>query len=307
MTEIILKACNLNLFEGDGAGTAADGGAAEGQASEPIVYKSNRKTKAGEFDNVQFGVQTEEDESPVAEEKKEVSQEERKQKWESLIKGEFKDFYTDSTQQIINRRFKESKGLEDQLSKQKPLIDLMMQKYGIADGDVAKLTEAMQNDDELFEEKADEAGMSVEQYKMMQKLERQNAELLAAQKQREADDATAQQTQKWLNEAEELRKVYSGFDINTEVQNPDFQRMLKSGVPMRHAYEVIHLNDIKAGVAGSAEQAVTANIRAKGMRPKEAGASSNSGFISKTDVSQLTRKERAEIARRASQGDIIRF
>ena len=87
--------------------------------------------------------------------------------------------------------------------------------------------------------------------------------------------------------------------------------MLKAGVPVQHAYEVIHMDAIKAGVAQSAAQTaarqVTDNVRARGARPAENGVSSGSGFLVKSDVSKLTKKDRAEIARRAAHGEKIVF
>ena len=57
----------------------------------------------------------------------------------------------------------------------------------------------------------------------------------------------------------------------------------------------------------SAAQQVTDNVRARGARPAENGVSSGSGFLVKSDVSKLTKKDRAEIARRAAHGEKIVF
>ena len=80
---------------------------------------------------------------------------------------------------------------------------------------------------------------------------------------------------------------------------------------MQHAYEVCHLDDIKAGVAATQAQAtekqIVSSIRAKGARPQENGTAAQSAFVVKDDVSRLTKAERAEIARRAARGEIIEF
>ena len=55
------------------------------------------------------------------------------------------------------------------------------------------------------------------------------------------------------------------------------------------------------------EKQVVDGIRAKGARPAEVGMTSSSGFIIKDDASKLTRQDRAEIARRATMGEKIRF
>ena len=50
-----------------------------------------------------------------------------------------------------------------------------------------------------------------------------------------------------------------------------------------------------------------AKIKNKSSRPAENGTSSSSSAIVKSDVSNLTKADRAEIARRAAKGEIISF
>ena len=197
------------------------------------------------------------------------------------------------------------------MARNQPLIDMLMQRYKISDGDIGKLTAAIENDDAYWSEAAEEAGMSVEQYKQFQKLQRENAALMRDQQQRRSQQAAQQQLQKWYGEAEQVKGVYPSFDLNAEVKNQQFLSMLKSGVPMQHAYEVVHLDDIKAGVAKmqakATERQVVDGIRAKGARPQENGTTSQSAFTVKDDVGKLTKAERAEIARRVARGEIIKF
>ena len=153
--------------------------------------------------------------------------------------------------------------------------------------------------------------MSVEQYKQMQRLERENAALLNAQRQQRGQQAAEQQLQRWYGEAEQARSLYPSFDLSAEVQNPQFLSMLRAGVPVRHAYEVVHMDEIKAGVAQLTAQAtekqVVDGIRARGARPQENGTKAQSAFTVKDDVSKLSKKDRAEIARRAMMGEKITF
>ena len=302
----ILK-MDLHLFEG-GAAAGASGASGDGAAAAAGVDTASspvaKKGKTGAYDNVKFGIQ-DEDVNETVPDAGEQKPEDKRKTWDDLVKGEYKEFFTQDTQNIINRRFKETKGLEEQLSKQQSVIDKMYAKYNV--NSVEDLDKAMDADTSLYEEQAEEAGLSVEQYKHIKELEAQNARLMAAQHEREAREQTNQQTQKWLQEADELKKGYPSFDVNTEVQNPQFIGLLKSGVPMQHAFEVIHLNDIKAGTAAAAEKAVTSSIRSKGMRPRENGAASGSAFTIKADVSQLTRADRAEAIKRAARGEMIRF
>ena len=331
----------LDLFDGgaaaggDGAGAAAPAsqngdGAKGGSQAAP---GSTRRGKSGEFQNVLFGKQSEpaaagegggqegQQQSSVAGSDKDKQPgvtttsdtlEARRKAFQDLVNSEeYKDIYTEETQRIINRRFRETQNLEQQVARNQPLIDMLMQRYKISDGDIGKLTAAIENDDAYWSEAAEEAGMSVEQYKQFQKLQRENAALMRDQQQRRSQQAAQQQLQKWYGEAEQVKGVYPSFDLNAEVKNQQFLSMLKSGVPMQHAYEVVHLDDIKAGVAKmqakATERQVVDGIRAKGARPQENGTTSQSAFTVKDDVSKLTKSERAEIARRVARGEIIKF
>ena len=153
--------------------------------------------------------------------------------------------------------------------------------------------------------------MSVEQFKKFQKLQRENAELRRAQRVRQSQQAAQQQMQKWYTEGEQVKAVYPGFRLEEEAKNPQFLSMLRSGVPVQLAYEVLHMDDIKAGVAHTTakatEKQVVDGIRAKGNRPAENGTSSQSAFTVKDDPSQWTKQDRAEIARRVARGEQIRL
>ncbi|MEG2421235.1 MAG: hypothetical protein RR949_01640 [Oscillospiraceae bacterium] len=336
MEHMKLLGMNLSLFDGaaaaagagDGAGATA--AAQEGQAGEKsAVPGSTRRGKsAGGFSNVQFGKQAAaEADSQVGQDGQSTQSsvagsdnkpgvtvtsdalEEKRKAFQELVNGEYKDIYTEDTQRIIDRRFREAKNLEQQVERNQPIIDMMMQRYKIGDGDPQKLSAAIENDDAYWSEAAEEAGMSVEQYKQFQKLQRENEALLQNQRKQQNQQAAQQQLQKWYGESEQVTASYPDFDLNTEVKNPQFLSMLRAGVPVMHAYEVIHMEDIKAGVAQntakSTEKKVVDGIRAKGTRPAENGTSSQSAFTVKDDPGKWSKQERAEVARRVARGETI--
>ena len=108
-----------------------------------------------------------------------------------------------------------------------------------------------------------------------------------------------------------LKQSFPNFSLEAESANPEFISMLKAGVPMEHAYKTIHFNEIvndaMTTAASKAEKSVVSNIRAKGSRPIENGTAAQSAFTIKDDVSKLSKKDRAEIARRAMMGEKITF
>ena len=236
---------------------------------------------------------------------------ERRKAYRDLMEGEYKDLYTEDTQHLINQRFKETEDLREQNAKSQSVLRILMGRYNIEDGDLGKLRKAIEEDDAYWAGAADEAGMSVEQYKQFQKLKRQNAELVELQRQRQGAERAERQTRQWVSEAEALKAKFPKFDLSTEVKNPQFLAMLKAGTPVEHAYKVLHFDELVGDAvsvtAARQEQKVVAQVRARGARPAENGTAAQSAFTVKDDVSKLSKKDRAEIARRAQRGEIISF
>ena len=319
----------LDLF--DGAAGAAASGAGEGAGSgtqgetQQTSPAATRRGSSGEYSKVKVGKQDQPaaaggqqanppdagEESKKGVETTSDTLEDKRKAFRALVDGEYKDQYTEDTQRIIDRRFRETKNLETQLSQQKPILDMLMQRYKIADGDLGKLTQAIENDNAYWSQAAEEAGMSVEQYKQFQKLQRENAQLLQAQRRSQSQQAAEKQLQKWYQEAEAMKADYPGFDLGRESQDPQFLSMLRSGVPVKLAYEVMHMDEIKSTVAQTTaqqtEKQVVEGIRAKGARPAENGTSSQSGFVVKDDPAKWTKKDRAEIVRRVQRGEQIKL
>lgn len=326
---ILMRPAKLTLFDGGAGASASAGGEGTGTAGQGEATAktpgSTRRGKTGEYDNVRFGKQPEPEggegaaaSSDAGGEKQKVgvettssTLEDKRKAFRELVNGEYKDQYTEETQRLINRRFKESKAMEESLNAQKPVIDMLMQRYKIEDGDVGKLAKAIENDNAYWSEAAAEAGMSVDVYKQVQKIQRENEMLRRAERNRAGEAVVQRQLRQWAEQAEAMKALYPNFDMAQETANPAFVNMLKAGIPVEHAYKVLHMDEIVSGAVTAAakqtEQQVVANIRAKGARPAENGTSSQSAFTIKDDVSKLSKKDRAEIARRAAMGEKISF
>lgn len=326
-------ALNLQLF--DGAAAAPAGGSGEGgaQAGADILPKadrapgSSRRGKGG-YSNVVFGKQ--EDASAAGDTQTPNAGEqgtgkanksgvqttsstlaERRKAFDELIDGEYKDIYEEKFQTAFNRRHREAQATEASLAAQKPIVDMLLQRYGIQDGDMAKLQAALEDDNAYWGEAAEKAGLTVEQYKSMQKLERENAQLRQMRDRQMGEMQANAQISKWVKEAEAVKQDYPTFDLNTELANKDFVGLLKAKVGVRQAYELMHMDEIKAAAAKTAAQTageqMAAKIRSKAARPAENGTSSQSAVIVKSDVHSLTRADREEAVRRAMRGETIRF
>lgn len=235
----------------------------------------------------------------------------KKAEFERLIQGEYKDLFSERTQSIIDRRFKETKTLQAQADKTKPILDMLSAKYGVTDGDADTILKAVQDDDSYYEEEASRKGLSVAQLKEMKKVERENVQLKATIQETERRQQAKKVYAGWLNESEQIKTIYPGFNLETETQNPDFLRMLQSGVGVKAAYQAVHMDDIMSGAmqytAQKIQQQTVNNIKARAERPAENGIASQPGVTVKNDVSKLSAADRREIARRAARGEQIQF
>ena len=235
----------------------------------------------------------------------------REQEFRALIDGEYKqaykDLFTQESQRVINARFKETKQLQESLASHKPVIDLLMQRYGIADGDLPRLQHALEGDETFWSAAAEKAGMEEAAYREAMQLRQEKAAREQAQAAQHRQQAQEMQYNAWLREAGQIKNDYPGFNLSAECRSGQFVRMLKAGVPMKTAFEAVHGADLRRVAVQGAQQAAVEAIRAKGMRPDENGTSAQSGLYSRNDVRALTREERAKIARRAAGGEKIAF
>jgi hypothetical protein len=305
---------NLQLFaEGAGGGDGGTGSEGATGATVTAAGSQTKGVKANPLANVVYGKQTEdtiEETSPVAEVNPNPT-EDRKAKFEALIKGEYKDLYDARMQETIQKRFKSSKETEDKYNALTPTLEILAKKYGVDASDVKALNKAIEEDDSYFEEEALEKGISVEQLKEIRKIERENSELKKQVEEKERRENANKTYAKWMEQAEKTKAVYPSFDFRTEMQNPEFTNLVQNNVDVRTAYEVVHKDDIISGAmqftAKQVEQKLTNKIIAGGARPAENGNSSQSATVVKSDVSQLSRADRQEIIRRVQRGEKIRF
>ena len=302
---------SLQIFaEGAGtAGGAGDGGTAQGQGvTEAAALPQTKGAKNNPLANVKYGIQ---DAAPVAEVQKTTEQPDLDAEFEQLIKGKFKGQYDARMQDTIRNRLKGSKETAEKLSAVSPILEMLGKKYGVDAKDIEALNKAIQDDDSYFEEEALERGISVQQLKEIRKMERENAELSRQLQEQQTKEKADRLHATWLKQEEATKLVYPTFNMEAELQNPDFVNLITNNVNVRTAYEVLHKDDIIPAAMQFAAQAVeqkfTNKIIANGARPTENGMSSQGAAVVKSDVSQLSKADRAEIIRRVQRGEKIRF
>ena len=299
---------SLQIFAEGGAG-AGDGGTAQGQGvTAAAALPQTKGEKNNPLASVKYGIQ---EEGAPAAEVPQTATPDRNAEFERLIKGEYKDLYDARMQDTIQKRLKGTKETVDKYNALTPTLELLAKKYGVDASDIEGLTKAIEDDDSYYEQEAMENGMTVKQLKDFKKMQRENADLRAQMQEQQRQENANKLYASWMNQAEAAKKVYPGFDMKTEMNNPDFVKLLRSNVDVRTAYEVLHKDEIIPAAmqftAKTVEQKLTNKIIANGARPSENGMNSQGAAVVKSDVSQLSKEDRAEIIRRVARGEKIRF
>lgn len=235
----------------------------------------------------------------------------KKAEFEKIIHGEYKDLFDARVQEITSMQSGETRQVKELLDKVQPLLGLLGSKYGVTDGSVDSIVKALENDNTFYEKAALDAGMTVEQYKRMQKVESENQLLKQARQDAERRQQADNVYSQWLRESESVKAIYPAFDFKQELQNPQFSKLLGSGVGVKAAFQALHHDEIMTGAMQYTAQTIAKrtadNVRARNQRPVENGLSSQASANVKADVSKLTAADRREIARRAARGQEVRF
>lgn len=296
MTHTIVSTDWLRMFDEGGAPAGGGESSADGaaEAGAEVGGQSAEATAASE-------------EQVSSEQKPAETRQQRIDRWNKLVTGEFKDIYSSEIQRIINERFRNTRELEERIAAQSPIVEALADRYGVDAGDPKAVLDAIERDGQMWQEAADAAGLTVEQYRQVQRLERDNARLRAEQMRVQGEQQVQRQLAEWQAEADTLKAEYPEFDLAAECRSEPFLRMLRAGVPVAHAYKVTHLSDITARAAADAEKRAAQNVAARGARPSEAGASAATGAVLGTDASKMSKEQRADLAARAARGEKIRL
>ncbi len=312
----MLKLLKLNLSAFDsGAAVGGEGVTGGNGNSTQAIGQPEGATgtkKVGDFANVVFGKQIESEPAGTDNVENtpnvEKSPKERKAAFEELIKGEYKEEFTKRFQDEFNKRHKGYKETVEKFNKADRLLGIIAERYG--ETDIEKLEAKILSDNSHLAEEASQMGMEVEQLAEIKRL-RAEAETERKRRERAEGEIRAnEQYRTWIEQAESLKESFPDFDLSTEVHNPQFMDLLQRGISVDHAYKILHFDDIIKGSVTDAMQksakATADSIAARGTRPKENG-NTGSAVIYKSDVSKLTKEDRAEIAKRVARGESISF
>ena len=301
---------NLKMF--DGAGGASSG---TGDGTGTATSGANEGTSSGannskDLSKVVYGKQP-----TVAEDTSSNTQDDAQSRYNEYRNGEGKDFINKEIENPVKPILNDHSEVKKSNDTMQSVMNAVAMKYGIDPTDTDGILKAVAEDESYYETAADEAGMSVEQYKKMKQLEAENAQLQAIRQEEDRRKEFDAKYAEWSMQADFAKNEYPNLDLNTEMQNKDFFGLLIRGIDVKTAYQVIHHDEIVQSAISTAtqrtaqavQQQTVNNIRSKGLRPDESAGSSQAGFTFKADPHKWTKADREEIAKRVARGEKIRL
>lgn len=232
--------------------------------------------------------------------------------FDNLISGKYKADFENKLKDILGERLKKHQAVEEKYKKLEPALMMIAGNYGIntEQFNVDEFVKAVENDNTYYEKKALEQGLPVETVKKIDQLERK--ELMRQREERERQEAKkrSERFEKLVRESQKVKEMYPDFNLDSEMQNAAFARLVANNVPVQTAYEVAHKDEIIGKAmqytAKQTEQKLSKAIQS-GMRPIENGTSGNGAVMLNADPRKLTKAERDDIRKRVRQGEKITF
>ena len=221
-------------------------------------------------------------------------------RWEAAKKGEFAEMYGRDVQKAIQDRFKNQKDLSGEMDKLEPMLAVLRERAGVESND--DLIAQVMDDDSLYEDAANEAGMTVEAYKKFLAFQREHDEHVREAEERQWMDTVNSHYMELARQAEAMKEKFLNFDLDTELQNQEFLKLTSPevGVSVEAAYYAIHYKDLAPQMMAygmkRAQSQMAQTIQANGARPREGGLNSRSTAADMTlNFKAMDRKDRNRI------------
>lgn len=276
---------NIAAFDGEGGSAAAAGSAASGEASSPAAGESRAQ-----------GVSSE---TVAAAQEGSIS-------FDQYVK-DHQDEATKWFNKQFNRRHADYKALSERVAATSPIMDMLAMKFGIEDaGDVKAITEALEQDDYLYAERAEANNRTIDEQREWDRIDRENRMFREQQQAMQRKEQANKQYEEWMQQSGNLKQLFPSFDLDKELANPEFRDALRKGLSMERAFYAIHGEEITTGAmqytAQAVRQATVEDMSQRRNRPQENGLSRQAAAKVSKDVHSLTKADRARIAAESMRG-----
>ena len=115
----------------------------------------------------------------------------------------------------------------------------------------------------------------------------------------------------WLEQAEELKQLFPGFDLRRELEDGRFAGMLLTGVDMASAYQALHAGQILPAAmeyaARTVGERIAASLGSGALRPGENGLGGGATALVGRNITNMTRQDYAKVCRMVERGERVSF
>ena len=263
---------------------AAQAAAPQAQNVSPRIASEMKRQMAAhpeKYGQQQAAAKPQADAQAVQTDPEKAAEAELQARWEAAKKGEFAKLYGQDVQAAIKERFKNAKADTDELNGYRnlePALKVLRERAGVETND--DLMAVIMDDDSLYEDAANEAGMTVEAYKNYLKFKEEHDQHVREAAEQQQKEAVGQHYMRLTQQAEELKKKFPDFDLDRELEDPNFLRLTSPqvNVPVEQAYFSIHYNELAPQMMAygmqRAKSQMAQTIMANGTRPREGGLNS---------------------------------
>ena len=225
--------------------------------------------------------------------------------FDALVKGDgkFRDVYGQRVQKAVFERMKGPKAAVDRLNSFSGAFEVLAARYGCAPDD-PELANKIAQDTGLLDEVAMKNGRDpgTEMELAMARAQSEQANALI---QRILAD---QEMQRWQAEAAELQAKYPDFNLDEQMQDPDFADLLRNhNVTLEGAYMALNHDKVIQQTVRRTEKRVTDTVAAGKNRPRENGMGSQAGAAMSKDPMQMSTAELRKWQDAVARGERVSF
>lgn len=294
MTKLLKNLWMLQLFAEGGDGGAGEGAGVSATSAQAAAAGQPSGESANQAQAAAAGQQEE--------------------SFGDLIAGRYKADFERETSKIVRARVREAqqenKTLRESNDAWSEIGRFLQARYG-QDKQLSaqELLEQVRADNYYVELEADKNGISPEAQRQIMRQrwgqEEEHEELMRLrQEQQDREYFT-----KLIREEATVRETYPEFDVRTELGNPMFMQLTKSGLSATQAYEMLHHRElVEAAEKKAAEEArkmTAASVASGAGRVAENGLGGAAPTVQKADPSKFSREKMERLIAAAKAGEKV--
>lgn len=224
---------------------------------------------------------------------------------------ETKTYTDDEVQRIVQRRLAKFKPQSDAMEALNPALEMLVKHYGldVSQPDYAALSQAILEDDAYYEQRAIDMGVPVDVAKKLEAAERLEEARRRDAEMSEQDRQIREFRIGLEQQSEAMKQKYPGFDLNREMQNDTFVRMVSPGIGMtvEQAFNAVHHDELMEAARNMARQNISSTIQANRSRPNEGGSkrSDTAPAHNLDSIRHMPRERRQELIERMRRGERV--